>query len=250
MKHDLDAIKKCLVDQLTYTEVAKRLGMTKSNVAKIAAQLRMEQSRTIGSLDLDTLKRRYIDDAEPFETIVADSGVSAIQLRRYLQAHNLFRDRGAIYRAGTKEKLNKGIRVPGSVRDRKAKAPKFMSDDHREKLATAKRGRTGEQANRWKGGHEAGGYEAIGGGTLRRYVHRTVAEDLLQRPLHSSEQVHHIDRNRKNNAPVNLLVLGSADHTKLHVAMRKNDGLDQCQWLIDNNIQFEDLIQYAQDRKQ
>lgn len=49
------------------------------------------------------------------------------------------------------------------------------------------------------------------------YEHRVVAEEILGRPLREGEVVHHLDCDRTNNDPSNLIVLASkADHVKLH----------------------------------
>lgn len=50
-----------------------------------------------------------------------------------------------------------------------------------------------------------------------RHEHRVVAEALLGRPLRKGEVVHHIDHNKRNNAPENLMVFSSqADHANFH----------------------------------
>lgn len=47
--------------------------------------------------------------------------------------------------------------------------------------------------------------------------HRVVAEQLLGRPLRRGEVVHHIDGNKRNNAPENLMIFPSqAEHVKYH----------------------------------
>ena len=46
--------------------------------------------------------------------------------------------------------------------------------------------------------------------------HILVAERVLGRSLQDDEQVHHRDRNKKNNDPDNLLVLTASQHTRLH----------------------------------
>lgn len=47
--------------------------------------------------------------------------------------------------------------------------------------------------------------------------HRVVAEEILGRPLKDGEVVHHIDRNRRNNDPSNIIVFESrAAHSRFH----------------------------------
>lgn len=49
------------------------------------------------------------------------------------------------------------------------------------------------------------------------YEHILVAEEALGRPILPTEVVHHIDRDKANNAPENLMVLPSqAEHMRLH----------------------------------
>jgi hypothetical protein len=48
-------------------------------------------------------------------------------------------------------------------------------------------------------------------------VHRIVAEQKLGRALAATEVVHHIDHNRKNNAPENLFVFkNQSEHMRFH----------------------------------
>lgn len=50
-----------------------------------------------------------------------------------------------------------------------------------------------------------------------RHAHRVIAEKILGRPLKKGEVVHHIDHDKKNNAPENLQVLASqAEHARVH----------------------------------
>lgn len=53
--------------------------------------------------------------------------------------------------------------------------------------------------------------------TYGRHTHRIVAEQILGRPLKPGEVVHHIDGNKRNNNPENLMVFASqALHAKWH----------------------------------
>ena len=73
---------------------------------------------------------------------------------------------------------------------------------------------TGPNAAHWRGGRSlVGGYWMIyspdhPAATKKKQVaeHRLVMEKLLGRYLTPSEVVHHIDGNRQNNAPENLMV--------------------------------------------
>lgn len=79
--------------------------------------------------------------------------------------------------------------------------PTRMTDEVKEKLRTARLG-TGEGKTYSK--------------TYGRHTHRVVAEEMLGRPLEKGEIVHHIDGNKRNNNPENLMIMTQAEHCRVH----------------------------------
>lgn len=84
-----------------------------------------------------------------------------------------------------------------------------MNDDVRSALSLSRMG-SGKQKT----------YLKING----RHAHRAIAEQLLGRPLKNGEVVHHIDGNKRNNRPENLMIFSSqAEHARWHMEKRYGD---------------------------
>jgi len=68
--------------------------------------------------------------------------------------------------------------------------------------------------------------KAVKPNTYRKYhgqhEHRVVAEQKIGRPILPGEHVHHIDGNKHNNHPDNLVVMTASEHHKLHAKERKH----------------------------
>lgn len=80
--------------------------------------------------------------------------------------------------------------------------PTAMTGSRREALRYARLGKSNKDT-----------YEK----TFGRHTHRVVAEQILGRPLRPGEVVHHIDGNKRNNNPENLMVFASQkEHTEWH----------------------------------
>lgn len=71
--------------------------------------------------------------------------------------------------------------------------------------------------------YEPSNPKAMKSGAFKGYVyeHVLIAENLIDRPLRDTEQVHHLDFNRSNNSPDNLLVMIGPMHAKLHTWLNK-----------------------------
>lgn len=84
-----------------------------------------------------------------------------------------------------------------------------MTPETREKLRNSRLG-TGEGKSYTK--------------TYGRHTHRIVAEEKLGRPLKKGEIVHHIDEDKRNNDPDNIIVFSSqAEHARHHMNRRWED---------------------------
>ncbi len=69
-----------------------------------------------------------------------------------------------------------------------------------------------ERANEQRGRGEGKTYTKFMG----RHEHRVVMEQKLGRPLVAGEIVHHVDGNKKNNGPDNLVLTTRAKHSAIH----------------------------------
>ena len=91
--------------------------------------------------------------------------------------------------------------------DVKAKISTSMTLKYREELSRARTDRgAGKTYRKHFGRHE----------------HRIVAEQILGRPLRKGEVVHHINRDKRDNRPENLMIFPSqAEHARWH---KEHDG--------------------------
>ena len=57
-------------------------------------------------------------------------------------------------------------------------------------------------------------------GNYLKAVHRLVYEDYHNCKLGITDEIHHIDGNKLNNDPSNLICMSKSEHTKLHMTGR------------------------------
>ena len=83
-------------------------------------------------------------------------------------------------------------------------------------------------------------------GEKKGYLHRWVAEHMLNRPLMDDEVVHHVDGNKHNNSPENLMILADSDHRsqELYKTMKSDV------WKINNNKRLVDYNRSEEKRSQ
>lgn len=237
-------------------------------------------SREKKNIDKDWLIKRYVEDRVPIETIASEVPCSVPTIKKWLKKWGIRRGKfgqipwnkgltketnSSLARLAENRKgignpmygckpWNKGLTAEDSeilkaISLRMLGAP--PSKETREKMATKKRGKFGEQANNWRGGKSfvnSCGYLENSQG----YVHRIIAEKIIGRKLETHEHVHHFDRNKQNNAPENLVVISSSAHLMLHAQIRKlprtPSAAYQQIWLIVNGLDYE-LVEAKDENK-
>lgn len=94
------------------------------------------------------------------------------------------------------------------------------SNNCRQAVSRAKKGKTGELSPVWKGGKytDKFGYIHIWDSKKQRYEreHRKIMAEHLGRELLKGEDVHHINGCKSDNRIDNLLLISKPQHTKLH----------------------------------
>lgn len=111
-----------------------------------------------------------------------------------------------------------------------------------EKLRNAKLGLRGQEASNYKRGWwlNAAGYVEIKNELGEKvYLHRHLAEVSLERKLKRGEHVHHLDGDKQNNEPKNLIVILLKVHTLLHRHCFPASADMQMKWIETMGFKFE-----------
>lgn len=152
------------------------------------------------------------------------AGVSAAHIRRILAGAGLDR-----------RSLSDALKISHNQPER---ATRFSEVNRRPLSEAAKeklRARSGPRNGRWRSGLTvtAQGYLAFtrspaNGAHAGQAIHRVIGEWMVGRRLRRDEHVHHIDGNKLNNDPHNLLVMPASEHARLHAGNRKIGSKGSC----------------------
>lgn len=212
---------------------------------------------------------RYVHDLAPVAQIAIEAGCGESNIRRCLKIWSIRRGKTAIvgkpaWNSGLTKEDDERIAKLSNERtgdgnpmfgkpawnsgltketdERVASISKKLtnrdvSEETRVKQSLAKTGICGELSNRFIDGMSVyeNGYLVFN--SDKTYVHRVVAETVLKRSLEDDEVVHHIDGDKLNNQPSNLVVLKSASHSKLH-ASGVSEYDEQVRWLTANGHKY------------
>ena len=100
----------------------------------------------------------------------------------------------------------------------------YLTSDHQRAIGAASRERrAAAMRDKYRGGTKPT-YRKFNG----RHEHRVIMEQALGRALTSSEIIHHIDGNHRNNARENLELTTRAEHARHHFALHRKPPVTHC----------------------
>lgn len=176
----------------------------------------------------DILIKLYTDEKKPMHEIADKLEVSIGTVFNYLKKY------GIETRSKKDTFTFKGRKQSKEVVDiiRKVNKGKVLSQETKDKISESHKGlnRTNNKWNAHVKNREDGYIQVYKPehpyANKDGYVmeHRLVMEQVLGRYLKENEVIHHINRNRKDNRPENLMIFSSiSDHMRYHGYFRKKE---------------------------
>lgn len=176
----------------------------------------------------EVLIKLYIDEQKSMHRIADELGVSITTIFNYLKKY------GIETRSKKDTFTFKGKKQSEEVIDiiRRTHKGKVLSKDTKEKISKSHKGvnRTNNKWNAHVKNREDGYIQVYKPehpyANKDGYVmeHRLVMEEVLERYIKENEVIHHINRNRKDNRPENLMIFSSiSDHMRYHGYFRKKE---------------------------
>lgn len=184
-------------------------------------------------LDINEIQSQYKSGLSATE-IANSIGCASITIMRLLKSNNVdVRTRPEI---GKLSHSKPDVKMKLSIAATGRKLPESAKEKLRE--------RVGDKNHNWGGGLtiSKGGYlvftnSPANGINRNKHLHVVICEYKYGRKMKKGEHVHHIDGNKLNNHPDNLLILTASDHAKLHAKERNNARYESMQ-LHGKNREF------------
>lgn len=139
-----------------------------------------------------------------------ETGIARSTVRNWLANHEVLRTRGNALRMASKE---------GRLGTGRLGVKRVFTEEHKNKIRAAKLAH-GATFAAGKSLKPSGYFEITRGKHKGRGEHRVIMEGKLGRKLAHDEIVHHVDGDKTNNTPSNLVVMSASQHASHHATER------------------------------
>ena len=178
---------------------------------------------TLTDISKDFLNKRYVQEGASVKDLALEKHCSSSAISRALRRHGI--QARSFSTKGLKPRLGAVLSEETKEKIRQGHLGKKLSPDHRDQVIKTLNHGKGDKNPAWKGGETRTGTGyvlvrqpkhpcALGNGYVPK--HRLVVEASLNRPLASTEHVHHINGIKDDNRLENLAVVTPEEHWMIH----------------------------------